>query len=168
MRNARTGMRWVAAALAVGCGLGSAVAGDGATADPRVKAWLDQAAIKYELGDQSRFQMVFQVAGNRTQAVFVNSATEEYGVLEIREIWSVATVAGREGFRPETLKAMLTETQTKKLGAWSVLTRPEGEAAVFSVKLPAEASADQLKSAVQAVLETADEFERKLTSRDDF
>lgn len=136
--------------------------------DLRVKGWLDQAGIKYEIADQSQFRIVFQLEGGRSQSVVVNSATEALGASEIREVWSVAAVSGKGGFSPEVLHALLAENQAKKLGAWSILARPEGEVAIFSAKIPADLSHEKLVDAVQAVLETADAMEKRLTRADDY
>lgn len=136
--------------------------------DLRVKGWLDQAGIKYEIADQSQFRVVFQLEGGRSQSVVVNSATEALGASEIREIWSVAAVSSKGGFSPEVLRALLAENQAKKLGAWSILARPEGEVAIFSAKVPADLTHEKLVDAVQAVLETADAMEKRLTRGDDY
>src|SRR5438270_4384084 len=70
-------------------------------ADPRVKAALDEIGYKFELNDDNDYKLVpiqTEQAGTaangkpiwRSQLVYVNSNTEKYGSLEIREVLAPA------------------------------------------------------------------------------
>ena len=72
-----------------------------APADPRVRAALEQLGYKYELTEENEYRLFpieTEPAGTdangkptyRSQLVYINSATEPYGTLEIREVWSPA------------------------------------------------------------------------------
>lgn len=136
--------------------------------DPRVQKILDEAKLKYEVTSDGDFKLIFKVDDDRSQVVFINSATESYGDFEIREIWSISMVAGAEGFEPGLLRKMLTDNQRKKLGAWNLITTNEKEYAAFTAKISADLAAKEMLDVVQAVLETADEREKLELGSDDF
>src|SRR5215208_3033791 len=68
--------------------------------DPRVKAALDAIGYKYELTEDNDYRLTIEndqiekvVDGklsHRSQLAYVNSNTEKYSSLEIREVWSPA------------------------------------------------------------------------------
>lgn len=134
--------------------------------DPRVKRVLDSLGYKYELTKSQDFRLVFKLNQGRSQLVFVNSNTEEYGDFEIREIWATCYRSTKR-LSPDQLRTLLSDSGHKKLGAYSLISSDEVELAVFTVKAAADVNEDDMRSLITLVTEAADEMEEALTGTDD-
>jgi hypothetical protein len=122
--------------------------------------------IRYEIDPDGDFKLLFDVGDGRSQVAFVNSRTERFGTLEIREIWSIAHVC--EGpLDPELADRLLERNRQVKFGAWGVERRGDRRHVVFTVHLSANADADALTQTLQLVLSLADQLERELTGARD-
>lgn len=136
--------------------------------DPAVKKLLDQLEYKYDVDEEGDYRLTFSLdekEGGRSQLVFVRSPVETYGSHQVREIWSPAFVSTSDEFPAKVANRLLEATQESKLGAWA----KQGRHAVFVVKLPADASAQELDDAVDAAVRSADEMEQELMpGKDDF
>lgn len=168
-------MRTFACAVALSCLLPSftaaAAEGDSAAAakaDPSVARVLDGLGYTYEIDEEGDYKLVFAMGedeGGRSQLVYVRSPTESYGTHRIREIWSPAYLSAAADFDAVVANRLLAATQESKMGAWAKQNRY----AVFVVKVPAEATAEQLDDAIDAAVKSADEMEAHLTpGKDDF
>ncbi len=131
--------------------------------DPRVKSLLDELGWKYTTKDNGNTELVFKVDSNRTQAVYFGTRTHKLGDFEIRDIWSYALEVD-DDLPQDVANELLANNETVKLGAWSIFKSEGGKTKViFTVKVSANLSkAEQLKTAVNALFQTADEMERKL------
>lgn len=127
--------------------------------DPVIREQLDKLGYKHEVDEDGDFKLTFNLEGNRSQLVFVRSQVETYGSHRVREIWSAAYLADQDQFPAEIANQLLQATQDSKLGAWAKQERY----AVFVVKLPANASAEELDDAIDAAVRSADEMEATLT-----
>ena len=58
-------------------------------ADLRVQSALDDAGLKYTIDDDGDFRLLFGQEDDRSQLVWINSNTEEYGNMELREVWGI-------------------------------------------------------------------------------
>lgn len=58
--------------------------------DPRVKGLIEELEWKYTIDSDGDFKLTFDAGQGRSQLVFVNSNTSNFGVFEIREIWAIA------------------------------------------------------------------------------
>lgn len=137
------------------------------TPDPLVKRMLDAKGTNYTVDDDGDFKIVIEYSddNDRTQLVYVRSAVETYQSHRVREIWSAAYKAPTDQFPQAIANRLLAASHEMKLGGWVKQDRY----AVFVVKLPAEASADDLRSAVSYAAGMADDMEKELTSGgDDF
>jgi hypothetical protein len=130
-----------------------------ATPDPAIRAQLDKLGYKHEVDEDGDFKLTFSMKDDRTQLVFVRSQVETYGSHRVREIWSPAYLADQDQFPVEVANRLLQDSQDSKIGAWA----KQGRYAVFVVKLPADASAEQLDDAIDAAIRSADEMEASLT-----
>jgi hypothetical protein len=130
--------------------------------DPRVKVLLEELNWKYTVKDNGNTELVFKTDSNRTQAVYFGTRTHKLGDFEIRDIWSYALEM--EGDLPqEVANELLAHNETVKLGAWSIFKSGGKTKVVFTVKVSANLTkAEQLKTAVNALFQTADEMEKKL------
>jgi hypothetical protein len=151
---------------------GGAPSGGGSTnnsnlADQRVKKALDLTDMKYTIDKDGDFRFLFELPGDRVQVVFVNSKTEKYGGFEIREIWS-AGYQSDAPFSAAIANRLLVNNYETKLGAWQTTRLNNKNVAVFTAKVDAALSAQQLEVVLTAVRRIADEMEKEITGRDDF
>jgi hypothetical protein len=158
MRNLHVALAGVIFALAVS----TAAAG---VPDNAVKAQLDAKGIKYQIDKDGDFRIVYQLDGGRSQVAWVRSAINSYGSLKIREIWSPGYRSEGNDFPARIANDLLARNHQVKLGAWEA----QKNVAMFVVKIPADASADQLVDAVAVAVDSADEVEKEITgSKDEF
>lgn len=138
--------------------MGAAHAG---TPDPTVEKQLKSMDVHYDVDDDGDYKVIFETGkdGARSQVVFVRSPVESYGSLRVRELWSPGYRASGEAFPASVANRLLESSQDQKLGGWV----KQGEYAVFVVKIDAGASAQQLRDAMEAASEVADEIEAELT-----
>jgi len=131
--------------------------------DNAVKAQLDSKGIKYEIDKDGDFRIVYELDGGRTQVAWVRSTTNTYGSLKIREIWSPGYKADGNDFPAVIANTLLDKNHLVKLGAWEA----QDNMAMFVVKIPADADADQLIDAIIAAVDSADEVEKEITGAKD-
>ena len=149
-----------AAALSLSFAVGATEA---AAQDGIVKAQLEAKGVKFEVDSDGDFKCVFRLDSGRTQVVWVRSKVAEYGSVKVREIWSPGFRADTDDFPAIVANQLLTNSNTVKLGGWV----KQGKNAVFVVKIPGDASADQLVNGITAAVESADALELALTGKDD-
>ena len=136
---------------------------EAAAADGIVKARLEAKGVKFEVDADGDFKCVFRLDSGRTQVVWVRSNVAEYGAVKVREIWSPGYLADTDDFPAIVANQLLPNSNTVKLGGWVT----QGRSAVFVVKIPGDASADQLVNGITAAVESADALELALTGKDD-
>lgn len=144
-----------------------------AAPDARVKTALDQVQetiplLKYEVDGDGDYKLVVVTGSSRTQIVFINSATETWEGIEIREIWSPAFPTKSKKFPVKTANMLLQDSQNKKLGAWQAYPQNKGWFAVFNVKVGADTDAASLASLVRYVAIAADNMEAQVLGSDNF
>lgn len=150
----------LAATLLLAALPGAALAG---SPDGIVKAQLEAKGVKFEVDGDGDFKAVWNVGSGRTQVVFVRSVTAAYGTVKVREIWSPGYVSAADDFPSMVANQLLKASNEVKLGGWV----KQGKNAMFVVKIPADASAEQLLDGIQAAIESADQMELALTGKDD-
>jgi len=132
--------------------------------DPGIKAQLDSLEYAYEVDEDGDYRMVFDMEDERTQLVFVRSTVETYGNHRVREIWSPGYKSSSPQFPALIANRLLEDSNDSKLGSWV----KQGDAAMFVVKIDADAGAEMLSDAIDAAIRSADAIELELTSKDDF
>ena len=136
------------------------------TYDLRVKAILDDIGYKYDITDNGDFKIVIALDSDRTQAVYVKSATEFYDEMEVREIWSFGYSC--TGPLPaDVANKLLQNSFDQKIGAWQVASNDSVSIAIFAIKMSANADETSVKSAIIAAVRNADAVEMDLTGKDD-
>lgn len=136
--------------------------------DPRVRAALDQVGIKYEIDSDGDYRLILPATGNRTQLVFINSKTEKYANLEVREVWS--EVLRNEGPLPASIaNKLLRNSFEVKIGAWQTMYSQQRNLyiAVFAAKIAADTDGATLQTVLRSVIDTSDKMELELTGKDD-
>ena len=137
--------------------------------DDRVRKLLDKEGLKYTCDDDGDFKLHYEIDKNRSQYVFISSETSKYGNMEIREVWSVGYITKEEFFMaPNVMRELLLDSSKRKLGAWELLRSGGKEVGIFSAKISADVDLTTLLYTIRGVVNTADEVEDKLTSRDNF
>ncbi len=144
--------------------LASSVASAGQP-DMIVKAQLESKGVQFEVDSDGDFKAVYRVGETtRTQIVFIRTVTTQIGNIKLREIWSPAYKSTGADFPVEVANRLLAESNAVKIGGWV----KQGQHAVFVAKVAADAPADQLITAIEAAVNTADAMELALTNKDDF
>jgi len=133
--------------------------------DPRVEVLLKKGDLKFEIDQDGDFKLVNQLDGGRTQAVFINTSTQNLGDMEIRDIWSVALVSDKP-LNTEIANDLLRENNVVKLGAWRVQRSGNKTVVAFAAKIAADTDLETLLITLQAVTMTADKKEQELTEMD--
>ena len=158
-------------------------ADDKPPADPRVKAALDRIGYKYELDKNNDYKLVpiqTEQTGTtsdgkpiwRTQLVYVNSNTDRYGSLEIREVLAPAFLSNG-AISAELANRLLRENNQVKLGAWRLVPINSGPnagkfLAMYAAQINADADAESLRFTIKSVILIADRMEKEITSADDY
>src|SRR5262245_6576305 len=140
-------------------------------ADPRVKAALDRIGYKYELNSENDYKLTpiqTEQTGTaadgkpiwRTQLVYVNSNTEKYGSLEIREVLAPAFLSSGP-LSATVANRLLSENNTVKLGSWRLVKINSGPNAgsnlvMFAAQINADSDAESLRLTIKSVILIAD------------
>ena len=133
-------------------------------ADPRVLEALEQASLKYTIDSDGDCKLSFALDDDRTHLVFINSNTEFYDKMEVREIWACGADS-KDGFSRQQLEKLLKMNQQYKLGSWSLT--PDGRRAIFTIVVSARANSDTIDSMVRLVSTIADGLEEEWLGTDD-
>jgi hypothetical protein len=160
----------IATIIALSLCLGTLQPASAGTADPRIKAVLDKAGLKYEITADGDFKVFMRFDDTRTQLILINSSTERLNEtnMEIREVYSVAYRTS--GVIPaEVANQLMKDSQKRKLGAWEVISLKNGTSmAVFDAKVNADISSENLEKVIRLVGIRADVMEKELTTEDNF
>lgn len=135
----------------------------GGAADAKVQAQLDQKKTPYKIDEDGDFRITVRLQNERTQLVWVRSAVEKAGTISVREIWSPGYKSPQADFSATIANLLLTKSDRLKMGSWV----KQENMAMLVVKIPANATADQLDDAVDYAATVADEMESELTGKDD-
>jgi hypothetical protein len=150
--------------LALGLAVAASAALAADIADKSVQRQLDKRKIQYRVDADGDFRVTYEIGGGRTQLAFVRSATFSYGKLRIREIRSIGW-RGDGAFPQSVANRMLEHSNEAKLGAWT----KQGNLAIFTTKIAADASDQQLVDAIELTARLADELEKELVpAKDEF
>jgi hypothetical protein len=154
------------ALLVLGLSLaGAAAAAD--RADPLVKKHLETAGTPFTIDDDNDFDITVDLGDGRTQKVFVLSDVNSVDGLEVRELWSAGYRAPDGKTIPVSVANRLLEHSNEViLGSW---VKQSGGHGIFVIKIPADASSEDLDTAIDAVAANADKLEKEFTGdKDEF
>ena len=139
--------------------------GGTARGDQRVRKILDAERIKYEIDSDGDYKVIFDLGNGRTQLGIINSNTESFAGVEVRDVWSVGLV-GDGQLNAAVANALLAKNAQYKVGAWQIVQRKGKILAIFRVSLSADATTQELMSVLQQVLLQADEVEKEYLGTD--
>jgi len=133
-------------------------------ADDSVRSRLDLSGYKYEVDKDGDYKLVINyTAEKRTQLVWISGSTESYGAFNVREIYSPAGRVKADGIDGTKALDLMLRSGKTKLGDWEI----RGDGLYYVIKVPEPFTADQLKSAIKLVAETADNMEIELSGTRD-
>jgi len=142
--------------------------------DPRVATRLDSLSYRYTLTSDNDYKLIPIQTGDgaRTQLVYVNSNTESFGALEIREVLAPTMLLATPVSQAIATR-LLAENERAKLGAFRTVAVRSGPNAgkqlvLFAVQIPADSDAETLRLAIRSAILFADRIEKEYTGKDDY
>jgi hypothetical protein len=136
-------------------------------ADPRIEAVLKRLDIKYTVNSSGNVVVTYSTENDRSQAVYIMSATDKYNGVEIREIWSIA---GSFDAPPsnDILVDIMTESGKNKIGCWALENTSDGKYLLFyTIKFPAEVSDEAYQMMLEFASSITDQREQALFNSDE-
>lgn len=128
---------------------------------------LDSVGLKYSKGSDGKFKVSWTIKGGpRTHMTVINAKSSNYCGVETRDVWAIGFSA--ETIDSNNLQALLELNATYKLGAWEVHKNDGKMFAIFTIRMPANASGAALRAASIYAAEVADDIELKATKGDAF
>jgi hypothetical protein len=140
--------------------------------DPRIATALKALGYTYDVTEDKDYKLVFETGDDkRTQLVVINSNTEFYDQLEIREVWSPALLV-EDPLDTALAMRLLRANDKYKLGAWRVWPADKsGDKpqvyVVFAAQIDANAPDSVLSATLDMVSHTADELEKEIAKADE-
>ncbi|TAE72718.1 MAG: hypothetical protein EAZ85_09015 [Bacteroidetes bacterium] len=136
-------------------------------ADNRVAENLKNLSFKYELQpEDATFKFTVPI-GKRTQTIFIESSTSTYDKLEMREVYSIVHQSRNIPDQSRLVKLLMDNAQ-KKIGAWEIVYEGSEYFIIFTAKIPANADASDMKSAIDIVSASSDGMEQQLFATDEW
>jgi hypothetical protein len=126
-------------------------------ADPRVKVSLDEIGYKFEMTADNDYKLMpVKTEGERSQLVYVNSNTEKYGTLEIREVLAPAFLSNGP-LSAAVANRLLRENNSVKLGSWRLVVINNGPnagkyLAMYAAQIAADSDAESLRLTIKSVI----------------
>ena len=140
--------------------------------DPRVKKNLDDLSVKYAITENNNFKLIFNTEKNgdgRTQLVIINSNTEKYDEIEVREIFSVIKKGKNLNELDESiLQILLKRNDTIKMGSWCISEDENSYYIVFAIKAGANMNKTMLESILSLIAAESDKVEKEIFGGDIF
>lgn len=133
--------------------------------DRRVAHALRQANCDYQLTPLGDYLVSFQLASNRSHAVFINSRTISAGLRELRCIYACG-YASPDPMPSGVMADLLARNADYAIGAWSRNESDHIHVAILSAFIPAGASPEELMATTLWVGQVADAVEEDLTHDD--
>ena len=144
--------------------------GDARECDKRLIKAMDATGLKYRVDNDNDVNVVMDTTGGRTQLVIVNSATEKYAGIEVREVWSIVGDLPKSKVTRDVLFDLMYASAKMKMGAYVLYPSKNNEGGArfhFVVQVDSESDGDTLKAIVELVAKAADEQEKNLESGDE-
>ncbi|HEX7046653.1 MAG TPA: YbjN domain-containing protein [Gammaproteobacteria bacterium] len=132
--------------------------------DPAVVALLEALEYDWESEDNGDFRLLFDVDGTRTQLVWIRNRTYERDDVVMRDVWSTALELSGKYASVKLADLLLRSNWERIIGTWA----REGNRIVYMVKLPVNATSEQLDAAIGVVIDEADRLEKERGYGDKF
>ncbi len=137
--------------------------------DLRIEKQLKLMKMQFDTTSKGDFKLLFELENNRSQIVFISSASRIYEDAEVRVISSPAKfITKADQLSHDQLWALLAVNSQTVLGSWQLEPATEGFGLHFSVKVPAVMPDKRLLMYMVLVARIADEMEKTFTEDDIF
>lgn len=127
--------------------------------DSRVKDALDRLKLSNTTNADGTFQVIFKVAGDRSQVVFVNSKTQTYYGTEYRDVTSTALEVEGD-LEPEQARSLLADNDKRGLGSWRTVKRDDKTYVIYGIQVPVDIPDNRLAAVMAVARDAADQFEK--------
>lgn len=132
--------------------------------DAGIVGLLEALEYTWESEDNGDFRLLFDLDDERSQLVWIRNRTYERDGIAMRDIWSAAMKLTGRYVSVKLADRLLQESWEGIMGSWA----RDGDYIVYIVKLPADASAEELDAAIGEVIDVADKLESDRSFEDDF
>lgn len=131
--------------------------------DELLRDRLDSLDLNYDIDEDNDFVLQFNFDDGRSQLVWVRSQVYTSHDVAMRDVWAYAYEHPTKHLPNSLERRLLIESYDAIMGSWA----REGNAIVYMVKLPADASPEALQAALFEASELADELEKQLLGTDE-
>lgn len=132
--------------------------------DRTVEIRLVELNLDYEVDDDGDYAIVFNYTDeDRTQLVFVLTATQQINNVTIREVIAPTARVKENGIDGDVALMLLKNAAGNKIGSWEI----RGEVLYFVAKVAEPVNSADLGTVLEAVAATADDMEIVLTNNGD-
>lgn len=114
--------------------------------DPRVAVVLAEAGLEYEEFTEGNCCVTLLLEPGLSESVVVSSRTVEVASREQRRIFTVGCTNNDPCWGENLWRTLLQLNGMYNAGMWEITTRGEFEVAIFSVSIPADASAEEMRA----------------------
>lgn len=125
---------------------------------------LQEAGYTFKVDADGDYLIVIRYAKERrSQQVFVSGRTVAVNGVPTRKVFSPASVGSKNPVTPAQALELLGANFRNGMGAWEL----EGGVLFLAIKMPDSASAAELRAAIRAAAELADDMELKISGARD-
>lgn len=135
--------------------------------DQDLRALLNETGLPVQFLDGGVFAFALDLGNNRSHQVYINSEINDFDGYKVREIWAPAAFS-TEGFSEDTMRSILNDAGNEKATSWKFLNIGGNETLVAFTKVPVDITSKDLINLCSLIMATADEWELKITEKDDF
>ena len=132
--------------------------------DPSVVALLEELEYTWKSEDNGDFRLLFDLGEERSQLVWIRNRTYERDGAAMRDVWSTALELSGKYASIKLADLLLRSNWERVIGTWAL----EGNRIVYMVKLPVDATAEELDRAIGVVVDEADRLEKEHGYGDEF
>jgi hypothetical protein len=123
-------------------------------ADSRVRYLLADLDLNYQIDPVGNYLVPFTTDELPLAVVVINSKTQPAGETETRAIWMLACLLDEAPERDEANQLLMQNAMTT-WGRWVLKRVADGYAVIFAAILPADATPDQLRTAISMTMGAA-------------
>ncbi|MFC1497380.1 hypothetical protein ACFLS1_02760 [Verrucomicrobiota bacterium] len=138
--------------------------------DPRVRIALRKLKLNFGVTKLGNYNLIYKLPeSGRQQEIFISSATDKFGVLETRKIWSTIGVMDKPLSKDMANKILMNNTRNK-IGRYELVYNEDNKKYIlsFAVMADVEAHPTVLREIIRIVFVLADRKEEEWFKKDLF
>lgn len=132
--------------------------------DAFIVTQLEELGYEYEMDTDGNFRLLFDLDDERSQLVWIRNRTYESHGIAMRDVWSFALRLRGKYASVKLADRLLRDSLDSIMGGWM----RDGDYIAYLVKLPADATVEQLDAALGEAIDKADALELKETQADEY